>query len=161
LSYGRDDGSAMRRRLMKAFDRFHDVANASDIEAARLLRDAEIDIAVDLAGYTKDARPGILAQRPAPVQVNYLGYPGTMGAEFMAYIIADPVVLPLEHASFFSEKVVHLPDSYQVNDAKREIAYLAPPRGAAGLPEQGMVLCCFNNTYKITREFFDVWMRLL
>jgi protein O-GlcNAc transferase len=161
ISYGPDDRSSMRTRLGRSFDRFYDVSNVSDEGAARLLRREEIDIAIDLKGYTKDGRPEILSFRPAPVQVNYLGYPGTMGADFIDYIIADRVVVPLEDRAFYTEKVVELSGCYQVNDRKREIAGEIPTRRAAGLPETGFVFCCFNNNFKITREVFEVWMRLL
>jgi len=160
-SFGPDDGSATRARLVRAFDRFVDLRSLGDRDAARLLREAEIDIAVDLKGYTRGARPGILAHRPAPVQVSYLGYPGTVGADFLDYILADRIVLPEEHQAFFSEKVVYLPDSYQVNDRRREIAAGGCTREAVGLPGDGFVFCCFNNTYKIQSRMFDVWMRLL
>jgi protein O-GlcNAc transferase len=161
ISYGPDDRSAMRRRLMQGFDRFVDVLPLSDAGAAGLLREAEVDIAIDLQGHTTSARPGILAHRPAPVQVNYLGYPGTSGAEFIDYVIADAFVVPGEQKHFFSEQVVHLPDCFQVNDHQRVTATSAPTRAAEGLPESGFVFCCFNNTYKLNPWMFDIWMRLL
>ena len=161
FSFGRDDGSEMRHRLARAFDQFHDVQDASDRAIAGLLRDLRIDIAVDLKGYTQDSRPEIFALRPAPIQVNYLGYPGTMGAEFIDYIIADKIILPFDQQSFYIEKIVHLPDCYQANDSKRVIAARRPSRVEAGLPQDGLVFCCFNNNYKITKPVFDVWMRLL
>jgi predicted O-linked N-acetylglucosamine transferase (SPINDLY family) len=154
----------MRARLLGAFDRFEDVRSRSDAEVARLLRQGEYDIAVDLKGHTEDARPGILAYRPCPVQVNYLGYPGTIGAPWLDYIVADATVLPLSHQPFYSEKIVHLPRCYQVNDATRDIAE-TPTRRAAGLPqnglESGFVFCCFNAAWKITPAMFDIWMGLL
>ena len=161
VSFGIDDRTPMRQRLVRAFDHFHDVQNQSDQEVAQLLHDRQIDIAVDLKGYTQGSRPGILAYRPAPIQASYLGYPGTMGAPFIDYIIADKFVAPFEHQPFFAENIVHLPDSYQVNDTHRTIAASAPTRQAAGLPEQGFVFCSFNNNWKITPDVFDVWMRLL
>lgn len=161
LSFGPDSTGGMRQRLLRSFDRFVDVRAKSDREAAGLLRDMEIDIAVDLKGFTTDGRPGILAQRPAPLQVNYLGFPGSMGAEYIDYILADPCVIPAGHEGFYSEKVVWLPDSYQPNDAQRQIAETTPGRAECGLPASGFVFCCFNNNYKITPEVFDVWMRLL
>ena len=161
VSYGPDRPDTMRTRLRSAFDRFLDVAQRSDLEVSRLLRSLEIDIAVDLKGWTKDARPGILAYRPAPVQVSYLGFPGTLGTEFIDYVLADRNVIPPGDAVHFSEKVVYLPEVYQVNDSKRVIAPNAPTRADAGLPENGFVFCCFNNNYKITPPVFDVWMRLL
>ena len=151
----------MRKRLIAAFDEFHDVRGRSDKEVAKLLNDREVDIAVDLAGYTRDGRPGILAHCPAPIQVNYLGFPATMGADFIDYIIADAMVLPVEHQSYYTEKVAYLPDCYQVNDTKLKIAERTPTRQEMGLPEHAFVFCCFNNNWKITPEIFDIWMRLL
>jgi predicted O-linked N-acetylglucosamine transferase (SPINDLY family)/glycosyltransferase involved in cell wall biosynthesis len=160
-SLGPDDGGAMRRRLVQAFDHFVDLQRSSHDEAARRIHDDGIDLLVDLKGYTYANRPQILARRPAPIQINYLGYPGTMGAAFIDYIVADRVVVPDEHRQFYSEEVVHLPACYQPNDTRRRIAEPAPTRAACGLPERGFVFCCFNNSYKITPTFFDVWTRLL
>jgi predicted O-linked N-acetylglucosamine transferase (SPINDLY family) len=160
-SFGPETGDAMRARLRAAFEHFHDVRNVSDDEVAARLRAAEIDIAVDLKGFTDGCRPGIFARRVAPIQVNFLGYPGTTGADYMDYIIGDAEVIPEGHEVFYSEQVVRLPDSYQVNDTKRVIAGHVPTRAEAGLPASGFVFCCFNNNYKITPEVFDVWMRLL
>jgi predicted O-linked N-acetylglucosamine transferase (SPINDLY family) len=161
LSYGADDRSPMRSRLARAFDKFVDVRALSDAHVARLLRDMEIDIAVDMKGHTTEARIGILAHRPAPVQVAYLGYPGTSGAGFIDYVLADRFVLPEIEQQHWTEKVVYLPDCYQVNDAGRAIAEHTPTRAEAGLPERAFVFCCFNNSYKILPRMFDVWMRLL
>jgi len=161
VSLGPDDGSEMRVRLMRGCDRFVDTARKSDLDTATLLRNLEIDIAVDLKGFTQDARPGIFAHRPAPVQVNYLGHPGTMGADYIDYILADPIVIPPEQQTFFSEKVVYLPETYQANDSQRRISERAPARKEAGLPQDGFVFCSFNNSFKITPAMFDVWMRLL
>ncbi|MBC7437927.1 MAG: tetratricopeptide repeat protein [Bdellovibrionales bacterium] len=161
FSFGPEVQSGMRSRLKGAFDQFHPVQGMSDREVAMLARKLDIDIAVDLKGYTQNARPGIFAFRPAPIQVSYLGYPGTMGAPFIDYIVADATVLPESHRLFYTEKVVQLPGSYQVNDSSREIAPLTPTRAEAGLPDPGFVFCCFNNNYKITPDVFDVWMRLL
>ena len=160
-SYGPDDGSPMRRRLVQAFDRFVDLKDASIQEAAQRIQQDGVDILVDLKGYTKDARTKILALRPAPIQVNYLGYPGTMGAPFMDYILVDDFIVPPEQQPFFTEQLVHLPGCYQVNDSRRDIAAQTPTRAACGLPQHGFVFCCFNNSYKITPEVFAVWMRLL
>lgn len=160
-SFGPQTGDPMRRRLVAAFDAFIDISTMSDAAAADLLRARDVDIAVDLAGFTEHARTGILARRPAGVQVNYLGYPGTMGADFIDYIIADPWTLPDAAAPFFSEKVVHLPDTYQANDDTVAVPSAPPSRADAGLPEHGFVFCCFNNAYKIRPYVFDVWMRLL
>jgi predicted O-linked N-acetylglucosamine transferase (SPINDLY family) len=161
ISFGPVKSDPMRTRLEGAFDHFVDVTDRSDAEAARLLRALEIDIAVDLKGYTQDCRPGILGHRPAPLQVNYLGFPGTMGADHIQYVIGDAIVTPPEHAPFYTERIVRLPHCYQPNDRKRAIAGRTPPRAELGLPEHGFVFCCFNNNYKITPEFFGVWMRLL
>jgi predicted O-linked N-acetylglucosamine transferase (SPINDLY family) len=161
ISYGIDDGSEMRARLVKAFDRFHDVARRSDREVAGLLRELEVDIAIDLKGHTQDARPGILSYRPAPVQVAYLGYPATMGVDFIEYVIADAVVLPLDQQAYYTEKIVHLPASYQVNDRRQRIASGVPVRSDVGLPRDAIVFACFNNSWKITATMFDIWMRLL
>ena len=160
-SFGVDDGGEMRARLAQGFDQFLDVRARGDLDAARLLRDLEVDIAVDLMGYTRHSRPGILAHRPAPIQAAYLGYPGTLGADLIDYVIADKFVLPEEHQAFYSESIVYLPGSYQANDSRRRIAERTPTRIEAGLPEQGFVFCCFNNSYKILPTMFDVWMRLL
>ena len=161
ISFGPDDRSEIRGRLAAAFDRFHDVRSISDAAIAKLVKDLEVDIAIDLKGFTQNARPGIFVHRPAPVQVNYLGYPGTMGADFIDYVIADQWVTPFDQQANFSEKIVHLPDCYQVNDRKRVISPDTPTRMECGLPEQGFVFCCFNGSYKITPEVFDVWMSVL
>lgn len=160
FAFGPDDNSAMRKRLVTAFDRFEDVRGLSDLELAKLLREREIDIAVDLNGHTHEARPGIFSHHPAPVQVNYLVYPGTTGASFMDYVLADRIVLPLDQQPHFSEKIVHLPGCYQANDATR-ILPPAPSRAQAGLPPDAFVFCCFNNSWKIAAPVFDIWMRLL
>jgi predicted O-linked N-acetylglucosamine transferase (SPINDLY family) len=160
ISYGYNDNSEMRARLVRAFDQFHDVASKTDQDVAQLLRDLEVDIIVDLKGITYSSRPAILAYRPAPIQVNYLGYPGTMGVDFMDYIVADDIVLPFEQQEYFLERIVHLPGCYQVN-SQRNIATTVLNRSDAGLPETGFVFCCFNNNYKITSPVFNVWMRLL
>jgi len=160
VSFGPDDGSDMRARLMKAFDRFHDARDESDHDIAALLRSWEIDIAVDLGGHTSGARPWVLAHRPCPTQAKYMGYPGTSGSDFIDYIIADRIVAPPGQGRFFSEKITALPDTLWVTDTTAEV--LAPPsRKDAGLPEDGFVFCCFNHNWKITAPIFDVWMRLL
>ena len=161
FSFSVDDRTAMRRRLIAAFDHFHDVYQMSDIEVAQLMREREIDIAIDLKGHTQEARIGIFAHRPAPIAAAYLGYPATVGASFIDYFIGDPVASPFSLQPHFDENIVHLPDSYQINDRKRVIAERTPTRAEAGLPEQGFVFCSFNNNWKITPEVFDVWMRLL
>jgi predicted O-linked N-acetylglucosamine transferase (SPINDLY family) len=161
VSYGPDDHSALRARLIKACDRFHDACSDNDRNVAALLHDSDAHIAVDLNGLTEGFRPGVLACRPAPIQVNYLGYPGTTGAEYMDYIIADETVLPFDQQAYIAEKIVHLPDCYHVNDATRPISSYVAPRSDLGPPDQGMVFCCFNQTFKIAAPIFDIWMRLL
>jgi predicted O-linked N-acetylglucosamine transferase (SPINDLY family) len=161
FSYGPDDKSAMRARVSRAFDRFVDIRSHSHAEAASSIRENRVDILIDLKGYTTHSRTEILACRPAPIQINYLGYPGTMGAEFIDYIIADRFVVPDDQQTFYSECLAYLPHCYQPNDTKRSISEHIPSRMACGLPEQGFVLCCFNNSYKITPTMFGVWMRLL
>jgi predicted O-linked N-acetylglucosamine transferase (SPINDLY family) len=160
-SYGPDDASAMRARLLRAFDRFVDIRALAHREAARLIHADEVDILIDLKGYTHHARPAISAHRPAPVQVSYLGYPATMGADFIDYIIVDPIVVPMSQQPYFSEKLVHLPASYQVNDRRRGAAKTATSRQDWGLPDGGLVFCSFNNSYKISPAIFEIWMRLL
>jgi len=161
VSYGEDDGSPMRQRLVAAFDRFVDARAMSDREVARWMRAQEIDIAVDLKGYTAGARAGILQRRPAPVQVSFLGYPGTTGLAYVDYLVADAFVIPHGDERWYTEKVVRLPDAYQPNDSRREIDAHTPSRAELGLPEGGFVFCCFNNVYKILPDVFAIWMRLL
>jgi protein O-GlcNAc transferase len=161
ISFGPDDGSELRRRISSAFENFVDVREMNDTDVAALIRRREIDIVVDLMGITRYNRFSVLLRRVAPVQVNFLGYPGTMGAGCMDYIIADRTIIPEEHFRFYSEQVVWLPDTYQANDGKRHISERRPTRGECGLPESAFVFCCFNNTYKITPTVFDIWMRLL
>jgi protein O-GlcNAc transferase len=160
-SHGPDDRSELGVRLRDAFDDFVDLRAMTDNEAALRIKTDKVDVLVELKGYTKGARTGISARRPAPVQVSFVGFPGTMGADFIDYVIADPFVLPMDQQEFFREKIVHLPHCYQPNDSHRLIADITPTRAECGLPEQGFVFCSFNNTYKITPEFFDIWMRLL
>lgn len=161
FSFGSDQDDETRARLKKAFDSFHDVDAMSDQAIAVLARREGIDIAVDLNGYTKGTRLGVFAYGAAPVQVGYLGFPGTIGAPFMHYMIADRMVIPPEHRAHYAEKLITLPGSYQANDNTRAISDRAWTRGELGLPESGFVFCCMNNTYKITPQEFDIWMRLL
>lgn len=161
FSYGPQKQDPMRERVIAAVTGFHDVSGISDDEAAQLSRDLGIHVAVDLKGYTEDARTGIFAAHPAPCQVDYLGYPGTMGAPYFDYIIADPTVIPDESRKHYSEKVLYLPHSYQVTDDERPVAPRQFSRSELGLPEAGFVFCCFNGSFKISRDAFDIWMRLL
>jgi protein O-GlcNAc transferase len=160
ISFGLDDRSAMRARLQKAFDRFVDVSNKSTAQIAGLIEDMGVDIAIDLNGHTRGARTGIVALRPAPLQVNF-NYPGTTGAPYIDYILADKIVIPENERRNYSEQVVYLPHSYQQNDDKRPIAEKTVTRAQSGLPERGLVFCSFNNNYKFTPDVFSIWMRLL
>jgi predicted O-linked N-acetylglucosamine transferase (SPINDLY family) len=157
----KDEATDIARRIKNSFERFIDVGAKSDQETVELMRQLQIDIAVDLCGYTEGCRINIFSRRAAPVQVNYLGYPGTLGAGYMDYLIADRTVIPAEHFGFYAEKVVWLPDTYQANDSKRCIAERTPTRAECGLPEKGFVYCSFVNSYKIMSDMFDIWMRLL
>jgi predicted O-linked N-acetylglucosamine transferase (SPINDLY family) len=161
FSFGPERTDALRARACAAFDRFIDVRARTDRDVALLARALEIDIAVDLKGFTQDDRAGIFALRAAPIQASYLGYPGTMGADWIDYIIADRIVVPAGSEAHYREKIVRLPHSYQVNDCSRAISPRAFTRAELGLPEAGFVFACFNNGYKITPLMFDCWMRLL
>ena len=161
VSFGRDDGGPMRKRIAASFDRFIDAGAMSDASVVEALRALKIDIAVDLTGHTADSRLGVFARRAAPIQVSYIGFAATMGAPFIDYILLDSIVAPAGVDAFFSEKIVRLPHSYYASDRKRPIAEGAPSREAAGLPPSGFVFCCFNNVWKITPAIFDIWMRLL
>ena len=161
LSLAARDHSATQARIAAALDRFVVLQEVSDAAAANLVRDMQLDILVDLNGHTGDARTGILARRPAPVQAGFLGYPGTMGAAYIDYLIADRIIIPQSQSGSYREQILYLPDCYQPNDRSRKPATAVPSRQSAGLPESGFVFCSFNNNYKITREIFDIWMRLL
>lgn len=160
FSFGPDDGGAIRRRLSDAFDVFHDVSALSDTETAQAIHRAGIGILVDLKGFTRGARTGVMMLRPAPVQVNFLGYPGTLGAGICDYIITDPFMTPLDTASDYSESFAYMPHSYQPHGRNCVIGR-KPARPEVGLPETGFVFCCFNQAYKITPPVFDLWCRLL
>ena len=160
-SYGSGHPSAMRERLIGQVEKFSDVHGLSDTEIVGMAREDGLHIAIDLKGYTEDARTGLFADRLAPVQINYLGYPGTMGADFIDYIVADKTVIPEDCRAHYMEEVIYLPHSYQPNDDKRVITDVPLLRADFGLPEDGFVFCCFNNNYKITPAEFDVWSRLL
>jgi predicted O-linked N-acetylglucosamine transferase (SPINDLY family) len=151
----------VRLRLEKAFDQFIEIDSKTDQEVALLAREMKIDIAVDLTGFTARSRTGIFAMRAAPVQITYLGYPSTLGADYIDYIIADETVIPVESQKYFTEKIAYLPDTYMVNDSKRKISDKQFTRSELGLPESGFVFCCFNNSYKVTPQTFDGWMRIL
>jgi predicted O-linked N-acetylglucosamine transferase (SPINDLY family) len=161
FSLGPSRRDAMRVRLEKSFDRFVEIAALTDCDVASLARSHEIDIAIDLTGYTQDSRTGIFAYRAAPIQVNYLGYPGTMGAPYIDYVIADRTLIPEADRTHYTEKVAYLPDTYQASDSRRRIGSKSFTRQESGLPESGLVLACFNTSYKITPDVFAIWMRLL
>ena len=161
LSSGPDDKSDMRMRLQASFNQFIDVATYSDNDIGRLIRKLEIDILIDLAGLTTGSRMAVFARRPAPISVSYLGYPGTSGANYIDYIIADRIVIPEEQRRFYPEKIVYLPNTYQVNDATRPIADQRFTRAQCGLPSTGFVYCCLNGNYKVTPSIFAAWMRIL
>jgi protein O-GlcNAc transferase len=170
ISFGTDDGSDLNARIKSAAETFIDVQATPDEGLAQFIRDREIDVLVDLMGFTAYSRFSVISRRAAPIQVNFLGYPGTMGADFMDYIIADPTIIPKEHFPFYSEQVVWLPDTYlptayrpKVNNSHSESHNLqrVPTRAECNLPEAAFVFCCFNGSHKITATIFDVWMRLL
>lgn len=161
FSYGPNYNDQMRINLINSADYFYDVKEFSDSQTAEFARLKLIDIGIDLKGYTLESRPAIFAKRFAPIQINYLGYPGTMGAEFIDYIIADRTVIPDESRIYYTENIIYLPDCYQVNDSKREISNIIYTRTEEGLPENCIVFCCFNNLYKITPEIFHIWINIL
>ncbi len=158
--WSREDGSALRSRIMQAVDHFERIQDITDLAAAELIRNHEIDILIDLHGQTLGARPGILAYRPAPIQVTYLGLPATTGFPFIDYVITDKFLTPEEFLPFYSEKPLFMPDVYQVSDRKRVVAPI-PSRQECGLPKEGFVFCSFNNNHKYTPDVFEVWMRIL
>lgn len=160
FSFGADDGGAMRRRIDDAFDVFHDVSTLSDTETAQAINGAGIAILVDLKGFTKGARTGVMLLHPAPVQVNFLGYPGTLGTGICDYIITDQFVTPMAAAADYSESFAYMPNSYQPHGRKCAVGR-KPARAEVGLPETGFVFCCFNQAYKFTPQIFDLWCRLL
>ncbi len=160
-SIGIDDESPIRQRIVGSFDVFRDLQNHPFVEAARAIADDGIDILVDLQGHTRGARTEILGLRPAPVQVAYLGFPGTMGADFIDYILVDDFIVPADRQPFFTEKLIHLPGCYQVNDSRLEIATTTPTRCECSLPKEAVVLSSFNASFKITPQVFDVWMDIL
>ena len=161
FALGPQSNDVTRQRIAAAFDKFIDIRDLSDQQVAQMSRELEIDIAVDLGGYTEHCRTGIFALRAAPIQVNYLGYPSTMGAPYIDYLLADSVVIAPEHRQHYAEKIAYLPHSYQANDDKREEPEESFARSELGLPETGFVFCCFNNNFKIMPNTFDSWMRIL
>lgn len=161
FSFGPTINDEMGSRVRKAFDVFHEVGKKSDREIAQLVHQMEIDIAVDLKGYTRGARPGIFTYSPAPIQVSYLGYPSTLGAPYIHYLIADGVLIPEQSREHYTEKIAYMPDTYQVNAKRKVLPQDAASKTDHGLPEDAFVFCCFNNNYKITPDVFAIWLRLL
>ena len=161
FSFGPDNQDSMRERIKDSVDYFHDVRDLDDSEITLLSRNYNINIAIDLKGYTFDCRPGIFAKRTAPIQVSYLGYPGTMGSNYIDYIVADHTLIPSNNLNNYTEKIVFLPNSYQVNDSKRTISNIIPKKSEENLPGNAFVFCCFNNSYKILPEVFSIWMNIL
>ena len=161
ISLGVDDGSRLRARMIAAFDHFIDVRNMGSAQIAQLMREHEIDVAIDLAGYTSDSRTDVFAYRPVPAQVGYLGYPGTLGVPYMDYILADQYVIPEGDQKYYTEQVVYLPDTYLPTDVSVQISERTPTRAECGLPDEGIVFCSFSHDYKISPHLFDIWMRLL
>lgn len=151
----------MRERIISACDHFIEAGNKSDLEIVSLARLHEIDIAIDLGGFTDHTRTNIFSHRVAPIQINYLGYPGTSGATYFDYLIGDPILIPKENQCYYSEKIIYMPDSFQANDSKREISDKKFTRHDFGLPNHGYIYCCFNDNYKITPEIFSIWMNIL
>ena len=161
ISLQAEDPSEIGQRMKHAFDKYFDVSQMADEKVANLIRELEVDIAVDLNGYTRNGRTNIFAQRPAPIQVSYMGFPGTMGAEYIDYIIADKTVISAEMSPWFLEKIVWMPNTYWVADQKLPTGLKKSSRSAVGLPENSFVFCCFNQQYKILPDIFDCWMRVL
>jgi protein O-GlcNAc transferase len=161
VSLGPNDGSSLRERMVRSFDHFIDAREWTSPQIAARLREMEVDIAVDLAGYTADSRNEVFGMRPAPVQVNYLGYPGTLGNDYMDYILADRHVIPPDQVRFYDEAVVYLPDAYLPPASGLQVSERTPTRAECGLPDSGVVFCSFNHDYKILPPLFAVWMRLL
>jgi predicted O-linked N-acetylglucosamine transferase (SPINDLY family) len=155
-----EDGSDLRKRVIAAMDHFTRINQLSDLQAAEKIRTDEIDILIDLQGQTAGARANILAYRPAPIQITYLGLPATTGLPSIDYVIADKFLIPESQAKHYSEKMIYMPDIYQVSDRKRKVG-IKPSRESVSLPEKGFIFCSFNNNYKFTPEMFDAWMTIL
>jgi predicted O-linked N-acetylglucosamine transferase (SPINDLY family) len=160
FSFGPDTNDEMNLRIKAGVDHFHDVRSMSHREIALLARSFEIDIAIDLGGHTAGARTEIFAMSAAPIQVSYIGFLGTMGSDYYDYLIADPIMIPKESQKHYTEKIAYLP-SFQVNDSTEQPPDIVLTREDVGLPDEGFVFCCFNNTYKLTPATFDIWARIL
>ena len=160
-AFGLKEKDEVHKNIEKNVDFYRDIRDIADHEAALVAREDEIDIAIDLQGYTGKQRSGIFANRAAPIQINYLGYPGTMGAKFIDYIIADENLIPKKNQKFYSEKIIYMPDSYQVQDDELKAAEITPSKTKLGLPEDCFIFCAINNNYKILPEVFNSWMKIL
>jgi len=158
---GRNDGSDLRKRIEKSIHGIFPIRNLTDESASQLIFEKEIDILINLNGYFGNERNNIFAKCPAPLQLNYLGFPGTIGTDYIDYIIADKIVIAENEKSFYSEKIIYMPDTYQPTDRNRIIAETSGTRRDYGLPNDVFIFCCFNNSYKITPEIFTIWMRIL
>ena len=161
FSFGPDKNDEMRKRISSSFDHFVDVSLKSDVDIVKLSRNFKIDIAIDLKGITTDARFGIFINRCAPIQISYLGFPGTSGTDLIDYIVAHKTLIPKENQKFFSEKIIYLPDSYQPNDYTKKMSKKVFTREELSLPKNAFVFCCFNQNYKITPNIFNIWMKIL
>ncbi|MCP4932583.1 MAG: hypothetical protein GY912_11475, partial [Candidatus Marinimicrobia bacterium] len=161
FSFGPDTEDEMTLRIKQGVDHFHDVRTMSHKDAAMLARSLEIDIAVDLGGYTQDCRTEIFALSVAPIQISYIGYSGTMGAKYYDYLVADETLIPEKNQQYYSEYIAYLPNSFMANDTKNKVSKRVFTRAENGLPINGFVFCCFNNNYKITPPTFTGWMRIL
>ena len=161
FSYGRSPKDEMNTRANSAFDHFFDVSEKTDKEIAKFSRNLKIDIAVDLKGYTRDNRFGIFVERCSPIQVSYLGYPGTLGSNCIDYLIADKTIIPKASQKFYSEKIIYMPDTYQVNDPTIKIDYKNLKKSNYGLPENKFIFCSFNQNYKITPSVYNIWIKIL
>ena len=161
FSFGPEKNDEMSKRIPKAFDKFIKIHSKNDSEVALLSNELKIDIAVDLSCFTANNRIGIFSKRCAPIQINYLGYPGTSGTDFIEYIIADKILIPKKNQKYYSEKIIYFPDTYQVRDSSQKISKKKFTRNELDLPKKGIVLCCFNQSYKITPKVFKIWIRLL
>jgi predicted O-linked N-acetylglucosamine transferase (SPINDLY family) len=161
ISNSRDEDSAIRRRLEEGFDAFIDIRGLTPGSAAQRLRSEAVDILVDLKGHTLEAAPALMAERAAPIQVQYLGYPGTLGASWADYLLGDDWVTPATHRNEYDEHLVTLPHSYQINDRQRPCPPPGEDRDGLGLPARGTVFCCFNNPWKLNQRVFSTWMRIL
>jgi predicted O-linked N-acetylglucosamine transferase (SPINDLY family) len=161
FSYGPNNNDWMNNRIKSAVDHFIDIRNIQSEEVVKIVNEKKIDISIDLNGYTYNSRTELFQNRLSPIQINYLGYPGTLGANFIDYIVADQITIPKNQRRFYSEKVIYLPHTYQPNDSQRKISNNKTLRSDFGLPDSFFVLCCFNNTFKISSKEYEIWIKIL